>query len=88
MDHETDIKPEGRKQSVLGIILIAFVGLVGLGLIGLGGFAWFIVSEVARVHGGNAGGLSVFFLAISAAGAALLASAIWKAFSTERINRC
>jgi hypothetical protein len=79
MDAETGVKPEERKGSFLGIIVMVFVGLVGVGLIGLGSFAWFIVSEMARVRGGNAGGMKLFFLAIVAGGAALVISVGWRA---------
>ena len=60
------------------------MGLVGVVLIGLGGFAWFIVSEMARVHGGNAGGVNLIFLAIVAGGAALVISVVWRAVLKDR----
>lgn len=84
MDAETGVKLEERKGSFLGIIVMVFLGLVGVVLIGLGGFSWFIVSEIARVRGGNAGGMSLFFLAIVAGSAALVISVVWRAVLNDR----
>jgi len=79
MEDTIEIKPDGKKPSLLSIIVLVLVGLVSVGLIGIGGVAWFIVSEMERVHGGRGTGSSGFFLGITVAGTVLLVSIILKA---------